>query len=87
MVEPNNVYAFSCTFKWKSDPAGDIYWDNGQARTSLVNESNVDVSGLFVFKVKNTGLGLEFPISTTSCKFVYCNHKVTCTCKYKAKPV
>ena len=51
-----------------------ILWNQSPARTSLVEESNVNVSGLFVFKVNGLG-GLEFPPTselappTIICKF------------------
>ena len=51
-----------------------ILWNQNPARTSLVEESNVNVSGLFVFKVNGLG-GLEFPTTselvppTIICKF------------------
>ena len=55
-----------------------MLWNQNPARTSLVEESNVNVSGLFVFKVNGLG-GLEFPPTsklvppTIICKFI-CIH-------------
>ena len=51
-----------------------ILWNQNPARTSLVEESNANVSGLFVFKVNGLG-GLEFPPVPPNiiCKFL-CIH-------------
>ena len=62
-----------------------MYWQENPARTSLINETNVDANGLFVFKI--SGNGIEFPtlstITPTSCKLYIhaCMHILKLTIK------